>query len=74
MEYYQVIKGGLGTWYLLLGYPVIACTLYPLYQKGFLIRQKQIIEKCKYYYSNIRIGVFVKYDTKVDHLKYKPYS
>ena len=44
MEYYQVIKGGLGAWYLPLGYPVIACTLYPLYQKGFLIRQKQIIE------------------------------
>lgn len=45
-----------------------------IYQKGFLIRQKQIIEKCKYYYSNIRIGVFVKYDTKADHLKHKPYS
>ena len=45
MEYYQVIKGGLGAWYLPLGYLSYSVHIIPfIYQKGFLIRQKQIIE------------------------------
>ena len=46
----------------------------PFISKRILNQAKANNRKCKYYYSNIRIGVFVKYDTKADHLKHKPYS
>lgn len=54
-----------------LGVSSYSVHIIPFISKRILNQAKANNRKCKYYYSNIRIGVFVKYDTKAEYASSK---